>query len=724
MTDGKPASAPLKWASRIVLALLAPLVILAVLEGGLALAGRGRATDFLVPLSDDGWYYSNPDFGVTYFGADLNRHPGEIRLAATKPDNAYRIFVLGGSAAFGTPDTAFSFARVLEAMLVQRFPDTRFEVVNTGMVAVNSHVVLRIARECREFDPDLFIVYMGNNEVVGPYGPGTALLNFQPSLRAIGAQIALRRTRIAQWMDGLSMRDVPREWQGMNMFLEHRVPADDPRLPHVYENFEANLRRLCRGARGASVPVLLSTVIVNLEDLPPFASVHRDALTRTEEARWRELFDQGAALENDGRWEKARRAFAQAEQIDDGHAELQYRAGRCDLALGRSDAARERFLRARDLDALRFRADSRINEIIRETANELAAHDVHLADAAGEVTSPDGEDLFYEHVHFTFEGNYQLAGFLYPKVVELLSLPLGEDGEGVAGPPSREACAAWLAYTPHARFTGREKINELTGRPPFPAARRAHDRVALERCRSALTPPALAAMAEAVEARVSAREDDVYLHVVHGRLKMFPGGDAAAAAESFRRGLAIYPPGANLRFLLGKALLAGGRAAEAEQALRRVLEGVPNNAQVLQYLGQARHALGDSQEALGLLGRALDLTPENPGLLVSIGRIHLMDRHGRDAVDYYRKAIALDPDWAEAHAELGVCLGMLDDHRAALVSLRQAAELRPDAADIHYQLAMAYARLSQPDAAHVHYRKAVALDPGYEERPVTGGDAP
>ena len=36
------------------------------------------------------------------------------------------------------------------------------------MTAIDSHVTVEIARDCTAHQPDLFIVYLGNNEVVGP----------------------------------------------------------------------------------------------------------------------------------------------------------------------------------------------------------------------------------------------------------------------------------------------------------------------------------------------------------------------------------------------------------------------------------------------------------------------------------------------------------------------------------------------------------------------------
>jgi hypothetical protein len=71
--------------------------------------------------------------------------PQAYAIPAEKPQGTFRIFVLGESAAMGDPDPAYGFSRYLEVMLRERYPAMNFEVVNTGSVAINSHVLLPIA---------------------------------------------------------------------------------------------------------------------------------------------------------------------------------------------------------------------------------------------------------------------------------------------------------------------------------------------------------------------------------------------------------------------------------------------------------------------------------------------------------------------------------------------------------------------------------------------------
>jgi hypothetical protein len=152
--------------------------------------------------------------------------------------------VLGESAAMGDPDSAYGFSRYLEVMLRERFPATKFEVVNTGSVAINSHVVLRITEGLADQKPDLFIIYSGNNEVVGPYGPGTMLTSVGMSMPVVRANTFFRSTRIGQLVTKLGTKK--REWHGMEMFLDQQVPADSPLMRQAYANYEVNLRDTIR----------------------------------------------------------------------------------------------------------------------------------------------------------------------------------------------------------------------------------------------------------------------------------------------------------------------------------------------------------------------------------------------------------------------------------------------------------------------------------------------
>lgn len=72
------------------------------------------------------------------------------------------------------------------------------------MATINSYVVCMIADELYRIQPDIVLIYMGNNEVVGPFGRGTVFGSYSPSLTLIRLGIKLRSYRIGQMIDGLA----------------------------------------------------------------------------------------------------------------------------------------------------------------------------------------------------------------------------------------------------------------------------------------------------------------------------------------------------------------------------------------------------------------------------------------------------------------------------------------------------------------------------------------
>ena len=105
--------------------------------------------------------------------------------------------------------------------------------------------------------------------------------------------------------------------------------------------------------------MLLSTVAVNLADSAPFGSGSPEVDARRLR-EWEAAYQAGAAHQAKGQYAEAIESFELASGIYDGSANLEYRLGQCLLQAAWADEARRRFARARDLDTLRFRADSRL----------------------------------------------------------------------------------------------------------------------------------------------------------------------------------------------------------------------------------------------------------------------------------------------------------------------------------------------------------------------------
>lgn len=678
------------WLLRLALLLLAPVLFFGSLEAGLRLAGYGYPTGFFI-RSDGDRAMTNYRFGWRFFPRSLARDPHPCVLSA-KPSNTVRIFVLGSSAAMGTPDPAFSFGRILEVMLREQFPGLRFEVVNAAMTAINSHVALEIARDCASFEPDLFVVYLGNNEVVGPFSPGTVFQRWTPSLLMIRANLRVKATRAGQLlarMAGLFRRDenIPPNWQGMEMFLNNPVSSDDPRMDAVYGNYRCNLDDICDVARHARAQVVLANVAVNLRDCPPFASSHRAGLSPAELSKWEAGYKAGSELQLKDRLPEALAQYEDAAKIDDRFAELQFKIGQCLLAGGRSAEAQERFARARDLDTLRFRADSRIQAIIKAVAEGRKAVGVRFVDAeraisesASESMSGSGAGLFYEHVHLTFDGNYLLARSVLDQVCASLPQLAASGRQGAV--PSRQRCAELLALTPFDEYQLVADMVEMTSKAPFTNQLDYRTR----------------------QADASKRRDE--LHALASTQEAMQ-----TAWKTYEAALAHSPDDWSMHSHFGRFALEWGRPKEADQQLRMALERLPRNASIHNNLGSALADQGHADEAIAQFRKALDINPDEEKAHYNLANMLAGRRQIDEAIGHYRKALNIKPNYGQAHYNLGNVLAARGRKDEAIAHYRKALESTPDDAEIHTNLGALLAGRGQFDEAIVYFQKALELRP-------------
>jgi tetratricopeptide (TPR) repeat protein len=636
------------WAFRIATAIAVPLALVLTAEGGLRLFGIGHRSDFTVPCTVQGRkaFCDNNRFTEQFFPSGLFRLPYSFAFAAEKQPGTFRIFVIGESAAQGVPEPSYAFSRFLEVMLRDRFPAESFEIVNTGISSINSHVLLPIARDLARRQPDLFVLYIGNNEVVGPFGPQTTLTPRASNLGLIRAGVVLRSTRLGQLLGGVvqpkAADGVPREWQGIRMFLDHRVPADAPAMTALYQNYRRNLSDIVAVARRSGARVLISTVGVNLKDSAPFGSLHRANLAPGDSEAWQARVREGVVFEGSGREAAALERYLSAAAIDDRYAELQYRIGRAYWNLGEFESAKERFARARDLDVLRFRADGRMNQIVRSVAT-AAGPGVELVDAESlfAEASPHGvpgRELFYEHVHMSPGGNYLLARALFPRVVALLP---GRAHRSEAGPPSQEESERLLALTSFDRNRVAHEVAQWLSQPPFTYQLNHDEQLRDLQRESGAGNGDVRETDAAYQLAITKAPRDHWLRFNYG--VFLEGQDPAGSAAEFQTALELLPGDYLIREKLVDALLRLDRFDEAMAQCRELLRRMPYNAQVYTTIGYILTQQGSLDESIAAYQRAMAL---QPGLAVDaynqIGIIQLHQGKMVEAAATFLKAMRLD----------------------------------------------------------------------------------
>lgn len=570
---------------RLAVAFAAPLAFLLLLEIALRLCAVGYPTSFFVRSERQGFLTTNVHFGWHYQQETL-AEPQPCLIPIDKPSGGIRIFVLGESAAMGTPDPSFGFARILEVMLRRCFPNRPIEVVNAAMRGINSHVITQISSQCAALDPDVMVLYAGNNEFNGLYGPKTSLsvLGRHPAL--IPGFHLVKETRTGQLVRRLlganpEARQDRRLKRDLRYFEECRTAFDDPDKEWVYRNFRVNLERICRHGLDARAGVVVSTIGANLRDCPPLGSLHRKDLAGPDRERWDRLYQEGIRLETGGDFEQAICHYQKAMEIDDHYAELLFRMARCRLGTGDLDGARSAFALARDRDALQFRADHRINEIIREVAGErtkLVEVDKSLAQGKLCHDGIPGAEFFYEHVHLRFPGDYEVALAILPAILDCLR----QRSVAPAGPisvPTSEQCAKELAFTSWDRVNTAAAMAKLTANPPFTgqlehAMRQTEAERAVATVMDRVDERFIDGVILAYHDAIAARPDDWVLQYNLGTF-LHQLGRPQGAVPCFEQVVRAVPDFAPYRVLLGHAL---GQAGLIDQAVRQFREALKRDS--------------------------------------------------------------------------------------------------------------------------------------------------
>jgi hypothetical protein len=100
----------------------------------------------------------------------------------------------------------------------------------------------------------------------------------------------------------------------MKLFLESRLAPDDPSRETVHRNFRANLEGILDVGEQAGVPIVLSTVAVNLKDFAPLAALPARADTNPP-PELPKLVSAAVAAQSAGDWPAAIQSYQRAAEV-------------------------------------------------------------------------------------------------------------------------------------------------------------------------------------------------------------------------------------------------------------------------------------------------------------------------------------------------------------------------------------------------------------------------
>ncbi len=216
---------------------------------------------------------------------------------------------------------------------------------------------------------------------------------------------------------------------------------------------------------------------------------------------------------------------------------------------------------------------------------------------------------------------------------------------------------------------------------------------------------------KAEDAAMRARTLDpalVEVDVTLGELRLHTG-NAAGAAEAFRRALSTSPTNFDARLGLARSLGAAGNGAEAEQNFRDAIALQPTYWGGYSKLAGYYYAHGRYREAADAFRRVTGLTPDDALAWSNLGGVEELQGDFAAARAAFEKSLSLSAT-DTAYANLGTAAFFLGDFARAADAFEQAVRLNPD----HFELwsNLGDARRWAPgrrDSAASAYAKAISL---------------
>jgi tetratricopeptide (TPR) repeat protein len=358
-----------------------------------------------------------------------------------KPPSTFRILCLGESTTAGFPfEGSVPFPVQLRELLGRAYPRRRIEVLNAGISAISSYVVVDMLPELLEqTNPDLVVVYLGHNEFYGIYGSGSTL--FPGKKRTlVNLTLRLQHLHIVQGVKRLVQALKARPSAGSDSRTLMQAVVGNQDIGYKSEEyrktmgaFRANLETITDRCLDRGVPVLLSTLVSNYRDQPPFHSLELSSHDSLAAAHLRAALAEADSLLAARDPDRAEDRYREALRVDSNNADAWYGAARARLLRGDSTGALSWYVGAKDRDAMRFRASEDANAIIESIA---ASRKTECVDMVGKFRrlSPGGvigANLMCDHLHPTPQGYYQMAEAFYESIVAKGILP-PPDGRFVA----------------------------------------------------------------------------------------------------------------------------------------------------------------------------------------------------------------------------------------------------------------------------------------------------
>lgn len=566
-----------------------------------------------------------------------------------KRKGTFRIFIVGSSAAYGWPYTEnYGFSGYLRRALDNAAPG-KFEIINAAGVSFGSHRELDVLKDVILFDPDLVIIFCGNNEYVernvltsapdsrkiaGKMRSVLGKSNIYRAVRLGVREIAPGVLRRQPQADLTDIRADPFVRRGT---LGRSAEVDNS----VLNNYQANILAMKKLLVDKNIKGLFCTVPTNVAGWQPYAVPPRFS-SAEQSIRWGEIQKEVESLnERNTKWdqESLRRTAALVEEalkIAPGHAGSLYTLGQVHLAQKAYPLAYQELVGAKDADARPIRTLSSFNNVIRSIPEESKG--IFVADIENAVAEVirNGltEGIFLDYCHFTLEGNKFVAIALLPVLQRSLgaNLPLPHldafihaDRQTFADDlmlRTMDQYAMALAYYNNGIFDKARDAYENALRNIPPGDRR-------------------------------------FASLMMGNLGLaYKGlGDMANYRRFFMKALETDPEAPLALREMGVILLHDREFDKAFELFQRLIKKNPCAPEAFEGLGEIARLKGEPEKSIAFYMEAIKMGGDNLVVRKGMGNAYLSLGKKQEAILELRKALAFDPSDQEIQAALRKCAG-------------------------------------------------------------------
>ncbi len=183
--------------------LLTPLLLVAT-EAALTLSGVAPLMDVrpsFNPNQVPGQLWQMQQLDGVNFAVTIEGRARQLAFPVVKEEDSWRVFVLGESSVHGSYyPLEGTFAARLQHNLSLRNPARKIEVINAGVGAALSDGIAHYAFEALRYQPDLLVLYLGNNDM----SHFVAMAGFRGfTARSIELRYLLDRVRLVRVINDL-----------------------------------------------------------------------------------------------------------------------------------------------------------------------------------------------------------------------------------------------------------------------------------------------------------------------------------------------------------------------------------------------------------------------------------------------------------------------------------------------------------------------------------------